>query len=83
MVDVDVQVSSYLKEELAWVIGKWLRVISTKNSKTTKELKGTSRFKFKTILMWSLVMYSNYFEIVSTVTFLGSQSELISASLKL
>ena len=55
MVDVDVRVSSHLKEELAWVVDKRLRVISTimlfKNSKTTKELKkGTSRFKFETIL---------------------------------
>ena len=54
MVDVDVRVLSYLKEELAWAIDKWLRVISNimlfKYSKTTKELKGTSRFKFKTIL---------------------------------
>ena len=56
MVDVaiDTRVSSYLKEELAWSVDKWLWVISTimlfKNSKTTKELKGTSRFKFKTIL---------------------------------
>ena len=54
VVDVDVCVSSQLKEELAWALGKWLLVISTimlfKNSKTTKELKGTSHFKFKTIL---------------------------------
>ena len=42
MVDVDVHVSS---QELAWTVNKWLRVISTimlsKNSKNTKELKGT------------------------------------------
>ena len=42
MVDVDVCVSSLLKEELAWAVDKWLRVISTlKNSKSTKELKET------------------------------------------
>ena len=29
VVDVDVCVSSYLKEELAWAVDKWLRVIST------------------------------------------------------
>ena len=29
MVDVDVCVSSHLKEELTWAIDKWLRVIST------------------------------------------------------
>ena len=28
--------------------------------------------------MWSLVTYSNYFKIVSTVTFLESRTELIS-----
>ena len=54
MVDVDVHVSSHLKQELAWAVGKWLWVISTmmlfKNSESTKELKGTSRFKFETIL---------------------------------
>ena len=45
MVDVDVRVSSHLKEELAWTIDKRLRVISTivffKNSNSTKELKET------------------------------------------
>ena len=57
MVDVDIRVSSHLKEELAWAIDKRLWVISTimlfKISKSTKELKETkdqSRFKFKTIL---------------------------------
>ena len=53
MVDIDILVSSHLKEELAWTVDKWLRVISTKsikNSKATKELKGISHFKFKTIL---------------------------------
>ena len=47
MVDVDVCMS---KEELAWAVGKWFRVISTiilfkKYSKTTKELKGNSHLK--------------------------------------
>ena len=45
MVDVHVHVSSHLKEELAWAVDKQLRVVSTivlfKNSKSTKELKGT------------------------------------------
>ena len=45
MVDVDVRVSSQLKEVLTWDADKWLRVISTicylKNSYSTKELKGT------------------------------------------
>ena len=57
VVDVDVRISSHLKEELAWAIDKWLRVISNynviKNSDSTKVLKGTkeeSRFKFKTML---------------------------------
>ena len=54
MVEVDVRVSSYLKEELAWAVDKRLRVINTimllENSKSTTELKGTSHLKFKTIL---------------------------------
>ena len=29
MVDVDLCVSSHLKEELTWAIDKWLRVVST------------------------------------------------------
>ena len=45
MVDIDICVSSHFKEELTWAIDKWLQVISTillfKNSKSTKELKGT------------------------------------------
>ena len=43
MVDVDIHVSSHLKEELTWAIDKQLRVISTimlfKNIKSTKELR--------------------------------------------
>ena len=43
MVDVDIHVSSHLKEELTWAINKQLRVISTimlfKNIKSTKELR--------------------------------------------
>ena len=43
MFDIDIHVSSHLKEELTWAIDKQLRVISTimlfKNSKSTKELK--------------------------------------------
>ena len=45
MVDIDVRVSSHLKEELTWAVDKRLRVIITimlfKNSKSTKELKET------------------------------------------
>ena len=45
VVDVDIRVSSHLKEELTWPTDKRLRVISTimlfKNSKSTKELKET------------------------------------------
>ena len=45
VVDVDVHVSTHLKEELPWAVDKRLRIISTimllKNSKSTKELKGT------------------------------------------
>ena len=54
-----------------------------KNSKSTKQLKNKAVLKFKTTLystvyvaMWPLVMYSNYFEIFSTVIFLLSQTGL-------
>ena len=43
MVEVDVRVSSHLKEELTYAMDKRLRVISTimlfKNSKSSKELR--------------------------------------------
>ena len=43
MVDIDVCVSSHLKEELTWAIDEWLWVINTmmlfKNSKSSKELR--------------------------------------------
>ena len=49
MADIDVRISSHLKEELVWAVDKWLQIISTtmlfKNSKNTnkntKELKET------------------------------------------
>ena len=48
MVDVDVRISSHLKEELTWAIDKRLQVISTimlfKNSKSAKELKETKLY---------------------------------------
>ena len=51
MVDVDVHVSSHLKEDLTWAIDKRLWVISTimlfKNGKSTKEVK---KLKNKAIL---------------------------------
>ena len=43
MVDVDVRISSHLKEEMTMAIDKQLRVINNlKNSKSAKELKGTN-----------------------------------------
>ena len=49
MVDIDVHISSHLKEELAWTVDKqlWLIVLYIMLFKKSKELKGT---KFKTIL---------------------------------
>ena len=51
VVDVDVRISSHLKEELTWAIDKRLSVISTimlfKNSKSTKEL---NKLKNKVVL---------------------------------
>ena len=49
MVDVDIRILSYLKEELTWTGVKWLRV----NNYSTRELKGTkeySCFKCETVL---------------------------------
>ena len=75
MVDVDVRVSSpqlsHL-EELAWAADKRLRVISTiilfENSYSTEEQKNKAILNLFVLLrMWSLVMYSNCFEIVSTL----------------
>ena len=66
MVDVDVSISSHLKEELTWAIYKWFWLISTimlfKNSKSTKELRIKSFLIQNNIVyvaMWALVTYSN------------------------
>ena len=45
MVDVDVHVSSHLKEELAWAADKQLRVISTINKNTQGAKKGEANQK--------------------------------------
>ena len=39
MVDIDVCGFSHLKEELAWAVGKWLRIISTINYLKIMNLK--------------------------------------------
>ena len=50
VVDVDVHVLSHLKKELVWGVDRHLWVIDTtmlfKNSKSTKELKGTKIMPF-------------------------------------
>ena len=48
MVDVDVCISSHLKEELTWAIDKWLRVISTIIIYSTlrRRIKGTKCASF-------------------------------------
>ena len=68
MVDIDVRVLSHLKEELAWAVDKWLRVISTiiylKNSKGTKEQKRTLNkavFNLEQCCMRCYVALSNVF----------------------
>ena len=55
MIDVDMCISIHLKEELAWVVD----TIMFKNSKTTKELKGTSHFNLKQYCMRCYVGLSN------------------------
>ena len=63
MAYVNVRVSKSLKEELAWVTDKRLRVISNiMNSHTTKKLKNKvvlSLLNIVCVAMWSLVTYSN------------------------
>ena len=63
--DVDIRVSSHLKEELTWVIDKRLRVISTvmlfKSTKELKETKEQSRFKLKQYCMCCYVALSYKF----------------------
>ena len=65
MVDVDVCVSSHLKEELAWAVDKWLQVISIimlfKNSKNTKELNNTAVLNLKQNCIRCYVALSNVF----------------------
>ena len=81
VVNIDVCISSHLKEELPWAVDKRLRVIRTimfcylKNSKSVKEIKTKDNIVY--IVMWTFVMYSNYSEIVSTVTLLVLRIGLI------
>ena len=49
-----------------------------KKSKTTKELMELAIFNIVYVAMWLLVTYSNYFEIVSAVTFLDLRTRVIS-----
>ena len=65
MADVDICVSSHLKEELTWAIDKRLRVISTimlfKNSKSTKELKNKAVLNLRQYCMCCYVALSYVF----------------------
>ena len=64
-----------------WVIST---IMLFENSKSTKELKGTTKLKDKTIVyvaMWPLVMYSNYFKIASTVAITVSHVHLLNSAL--
>ena len=80
MVDVDVCISSHLKEELAWAVDKRLRVISTlKNSKTTKELKELAVLNLKQHCIRCRVALSNVFQDSVYCDFLHSLTELILA----
>ena len=65
MVDVDVRVLSHLKEELAWVVVKRLRIINTimvfENSKSTKELKNKAVLNVEQCCIHCYVALSNVF----------------------
>ena len=57
-VDIDVRVLTHLKEELSWVVDKWLRVIST-IMLSTEELIETKEHNIGCVAMWPLVTYYN------------------------
>ena len=62
MVDIDVCISSHLKEELAWAVDKQLRIISyLKNSKSTKELKNKAVLNLKQYCIHCYVALSDIF----------------------
>ena len=65
MVDVDICVLSHLKEELAWAIDKWIRVIGTiillKSINSTKELKNKAILNLKQYCMRCYVAISYVF----------------------
>ena len=65
MVDIDICISSHLKEELVWAVDKRLLVISTKilfkNSKNTKELKNKAVLNLKQYCMCCYVALSYVF----------------------
>ena len=62
MVDVNVRVSSHLKEELTWAIDKRLQVISTVMLfKSTKELKKRAVLNLKQYCMHCFVVLSYVF----------------------
>ena len=83
MVDVDVHVLSHFKEELARAVDKWLRVICICYLKAvrvaTKKLKDKAVLNLKQYCtcICCYVALSNYFEIVSTVTFILSRTRLL------
>ena len=66
MIDVDICVSSHLKEELAWAADKRLWVISTTmlliyNTKELKELKNIAILNLKQYCLRCYVALSNVF----------------------
>ena len=78
VVDVDISISSHLKEELTLATGKQLQVISTiiiifksfilLRSQRIKPFLNLKQYVC-VAAMWLLVTYSNCFEIVCTVAF--------------
>ena len=62
MVDVDVHVSSHLKEELAWAVDKWLLIINTiMLCNSTKELKNKAVLNLKQYCIHCYVALSDVF----------------------
>ena len=62
MVDVDIHVSSHLKEELAWAVDKRLRIISAiMLCNSTKELKNKAILNLKQYCICCYVALSDVF----------------------
>ena len=61
MAYVNVYILRCVKEELAWAIDRWLRVVSNKISYSAKKLKKQAVINLKQYCMCYYVTFSNVF----------------------